>query len=183
MPPSLRQRLVGGGAWVLAGKVASSACTLAVLSLTASLLSQASYGEFMLVYSTAQVAAIAALLGASTAVVRFVGEALGHSDPARARAAVRTSFRVALWGISGLVLFLVAGGGAGGLVVQPQDGAAQGLVFPLPCVVAVAREHPGAGDRALEALPGVVLAWRFRGAAAAPLVVGEDTVDEQLGLR
>ena len=70
------------------------------------------------------------------------------------------------------------------LGLQPLEGAKQGLVLPVPDVVALPVKDDCLGQRALERLIDVVLLRRWpRESAGAALVVGEDPVDAVPALR
>ncbi|HKQ60169.1 MAG TPA: oligosaccharide flippase family protein [Candidatus Polarisedimenticolaceae bacterium] len=108
---SLRLRLLRGGSWVIAGKLATAGSNLVMASLAASLLAPEPFADYLLAYSLGQIGWLVASLGMSSAVVRLVAESLGRGRPDRARGAVRAAFGWGLAGIAGVALLLLTVGG------------------------------------------------------------------------
>lgn len=95
---SVGQRLLSGGAWALAGKVATVLAALIVNGLLARLISPREMGAYFLTLSLVTVSARVAQLGLNRAVVRLVAEAMGSGFPGRARAAIWLVSRLGLLG-------------------------------------------------------------------------------------
>jgi O-antigen/teichoic acid export membrane protein len=112
VPPSLKRRLLAGGAWVVTGKVITAVSRLAATALLARLLTQEEMGAFGLAFSFVIVGAMAGQLGLQQAVVRLVAESLGTGRRGRARAAVRAVYRHATGGTLAVAAFLLLGGGS-----------------------------------------------------------------------
>lgn len=108
---SVRDRLIHGTAWVLAGKIASSVLGLALNAILARLLSPSELGAYFTTLTLVMIGSSAAQLGLDLAVVRLVSAALGTGDPARARAALRKTFVYGAAGAVAAAVLLVAGGG------------------------------------------------------------------------
>jgi O-antigen/teichoic acid export membrane protein len=111
MSPSLKQRLLTGGSWVLIGKVVTAAANVLVSSLLARLLSAEGFGAYGLAYSLATAGALVSQLGLQQAVVRLVAESIGRERPGRARAAVRFVYRHVALGILAVGAVILLGGG------------------------------------------------------------------------
>lgn len=111
MATSLKHRLLAGGAWVVAGKIATAGFRILATALLARLLTQEAMGNFGLAFSFVVVGAMAAQFGLHQAVVRLVAESLGRNRPGRARGVIRTAFRFCLAGNLALAAFLLLGGG------------------------------------------------------------------------
>jgi O-antigen/teichoic acid export membrane protein len=111
MSPSLKQRLLTGGSWVLVGKVVTAAANVLVSSLLARLLSAEGFGAYGLAYSLATAGALVSQLGLQQAVVRLVAESIGRERPGRARAAVRFVYRHVALGILAVGAVILLGGG------------------------------------------------------------------------
>jgi O-antigen/teichoic acid export membrane protein len=109
---SLKQRLIAGGFWVLAGKVVTASSRLLAMALLARLLPQETMGAFGLALSVVTGGAMVGQLGLQQAVVRLVAESLGTGRPGRARAALGMVFRYCGLGNLAVVAILLLGGGS-----------------------------------------------------------------------
>ena len=110
--PSLKQRLLRGGFWVVAGKVATAGATIVIASVLAKLLPQEELGAYFLGERLIWLVAMLSLLGMNTTVVRLVAESMGTGQPGRARGAVRFAYVVGGLGLLASLVLLLAGGGA-----------------------------------------------------------------------
>jgi O-antigen/teichoic acid export membrane protein len=108
---SIRNRLVRDSAWVLAGKIGTFPVWIAVNFFLARLLAPKELGAYFLAASLAATGGAIAQLGTERTVVRLVSAALVTGLSGRARAAVRTVFRITALGALALVGFLELGGG------------------------------------------------------------------------
>ena len=112
MAPSLRQRLVRGGAWVLVGKAFTALAGLLIPVLLADhLLTKEEFGAYGTAFRLVIISAVVGQLGLQHAVVRLVAESIGLGQPGRARQAVRRVYRLAIPGILGVAAILAMGGG------------------------------------------------------------------------
>ncbi len=109
---SLKQRLLAGGFWVLAGKVVTASSRLLVMAVLARLLSQETMGAFGLALSVVTGGAMVGQLGLQQAVVRLVAESLGTDRPGRARSALAMVFRYCGLGNLAVAAILLLGGGS-----------------------------------------------------------------------
>lgn len=106
--PTLRQRLLSGGAWTAGARVIAGLSGFAVNVLLARLLSPEDLGAYFLLVSIASVGAMTAQLGLQLAVVRLVTQALAQDDPGRARGYIRLALvavavcATVLWVLIGL---------------------------------------------------------------------------------
>jgi O-antigen/teichoic acid export membrane protein len=128
--PALRERLLSGGAWALAGRVGVVLSQLAVNALLARLLSPQDLGAYFLAFSVISFGSVAGWLGLDQAGVRFVAESLGLGEYRRARRTVGKVVRFGLLGTSGVGLaYLLVGGLIGErLFHSPTLVAVTGLV-------------------------------------------------------
>ena len=85
----LRRKLIGGGAWALAGKSASLGLNFVTMALVTRLLDVGSVGVYQLGQSVVLATALVARLGLDNTVVYLVSNAMAQGRPARARRAVR----------------------------------------------------------------------------------------------
>lgn len=127
---TLRQRLLSGGAWALAGRTGAAFSQLAINALLARLLSPQDLGAYFLAFSVISLGSVAGWLGLEQAGVRFVAESLGLGEYRRARRAVG---KVALFGLLGAagvgLVYLLIGDVVGGrLFRSPALVAVTGLV-------------------------------------------------------
>jgi len=109
---SIKQKLLRGGAWAFAGKVAAALTGLAVNALLARLLTPEEMGAYFLTFSLVSVAAIVAQLGLTQTIVRLVAESMGTDRVARARLAVRWTMLLTVVGTLIVGCILTFGGGA-----------------------------------------------------------------------
>jgi O-antigen/teichoic acid export membrane protein len=108
--PSLKRRLVSGGAWALGGRVAQALTALATNGLLARLLSPQELGAYFLAFSLVMLGSTVGSLGANYAVVRFVAESMGLNQFGRARHAVSVMCVVGVLGALGTgCLYLLSG--------------------------------------------------------------------------
>lgn len=125
MPPSLKQRLLTGGIWVLVGKVFTAGASLLLVKLLTTVLSKGDYGSYELAFKLVTGGVLFAQFGLHQVVVRVVAESLGRDDPSRARAAIGVVYRLVALGAA----FVAAGFALGG-VDRLSDGEL-GHVAPL----------------------------------------------------
>jgi O-antigen/teichoic acid export membrane protein len=109
---TLKQRLLAGGFWVLAGKVVTASSRLLTMALLSRLLTQETMGAFGLALSVVTGGAMVGQLGLQQAVVRLVAESLGTERPGRARSALGMVFRYCGLGNLAVVAVLLLGGGS-----------------------------------------------------------------------
>jgi len=102
MVPSLKERLIKGGIWAVAGRVVGVATGLAVNVLLVRLLTPEEMGSYFLTISAVSVAALIAQFGLPTAVVRLVAEAVSQGEKGRAKSIIKLS--VILCGLSSLLI-------------------------------------------------------------------------------
>jgi O-antigen/teichoic acid export membrane protein len=88
--PSLRRKLIGGGAWATVGKGASLGLNFVTMALVTRLLDVGSVGVYQLGQSVVLATALVARLGLDNTVVYLVSSAMAQGHPARARRAVGT---------------------------------------------------------------------------------------------
>lgn len=96
MLSDMRQRLVIGGSWALAGQAFILVIGLPASYLLARLLNPSEMGAYLLALSIASFGMTIGGFGLNQVVVRLVAESLGKGELARARGAIRTVFRVGL---------------------------------------------------------------------------------------
>lgn len=137
--PALRQRLLSGGAWALAGRMGAVLSQLAINALLARLLSPQDLGAYFLAFSVISVGSVAGWLGLDQAGVRFVAESLGLGEYRRARRAVGKVVWFGLLGAlgAGLVYLLVGGLVGERLFHSPALAAVTGLVAAWIAVTSV----------------------------------------------
>ena len=131
MTPSLRQRLLTGGSWVLAGKVVTALSTLALNAILARTLEKQVYGLYVISFSLVTGAAMLSQLGLHSAVVRLIAESMATERQARARSAVIFTYRWVAIGVVVVSGFLVFGGGnwlAGTVWNKPALAASMGFI-------------------------------------------------------
>ena len=165
MSTPLRQRLVAGGAWVVAGKIATASSTLLLTFLLARVLEPSEVGLYGLAFSLVTIAAMAGQLGLHQAVVRLVAESVGLGRSDRARGAVGLAFRGAAAGNLVVGALLLAGGGAllARWVDAPALGGSIGLLVAWTCVasfqVMTSETFRGIQDLRRATLYGGVISW------------------------
>ncbi len=113
---SLNKKLLRGGAWASAGKVAITLTVFAANILLARLLSPEEMGTYFLILSLVLSTTIIAQLGLTRTIVRLVAESVGTDRPARAHLAVLWTIRLA--GIGALVMACVMAFGGGAWVAE-----------------------------------------------------------------
>jgi O-antigen/teichoic acid export membrane protein len=96
--PSLRQKLVGGGAWALVGKGATLGLNFLTIAMVTRLLDLGNAGAYQLSQSLVLVSAMVARLGLDYTVVYLVSSAVAAGSPGRARRAIRTVVVIASCG-------------------------------------------------------------------------------------
>jgi O-antigen/teichoic acid export membrane protein len=128
--PSLKERLLSGGAWAVIGRAGGVFFAFATNALLARLLSPADMGAYFLATSLIAVFWLLAALGLNTAVVRFVAENLGLGKLGRVRSAVRLVLYLGTAGavVVGLLLALLGGPLVEFLFDAPALAAATGLL-------------------------------------------------------
>ena len=130
-PRSLKERLLFGGAWIVAGKLVTAFSTLLVSALLTRLMPLDVVGVYGLTFSFVSLAAMASQLGLHQAVVRLVAESMSSGDTARARKAISIAFRYTLLGVILVSGVLLAGLGdklALGLWNSPLMAATMGAI-------------------------------------------------------
>lgn len=100
--PSLKRRLLAGGAWALGGRIGTVFSALATNALLARLLTPRELGAYFLAFSLVMFGAQAGSLGLNQAVVRFVAESLGLDQPGRARRVVTLVLSIGALGTLGV---------------------------------------------------------------------------------
>ncbi|HEX3593526.1 MAG TPA: lipopolysaccharide biosynthesis protein [Polyangiaceae bacterium] len=88
--PSLRRRLIGGGAWAIFGKGAALALNFLTMAMVTRMLDVGSVGIYQLGQTVVLATAMVARLGLDNTVVYLVSSAVAEGSPARAWRAVRT---------------------------------------------------------------------------------------------
>lgn len=107
--PGLRERLLSGGLWTLAGKALGGVVVVATNALLARILSPAEFGEYFLALSLVTICATVAPLGANRAVVRFIAQFVGLNQPGAARAAVRQAIYLGIGGSLIMAAMILSG--------------------------------------------------------------------------
>lgn len=108
----LRTRLLSGGAWAFAGKVASAVTSLLISAALTRLVSPGEVGTYFLIFSLVMVAATAAQFGLNQAAVRLIAEAMARTNTGAVRSIARRIFGIAAGSTAFLALLLYWGGGA-----------------------------------------------------------------------
>jgi O-antigen/teichoic acid export membrane protein len=98
---SLRQRLLSGSIWALAGKVANAFVMLAVNALLARLLSPKELGVYFLAFSVVSFGALLGSLGLNQVVVRFVAQSTKVGQFQRTRRVVKMAYILSALGAAG----------------------------------------------------------------------------------
>ena len=109
--PSLKRRLVSGGAWALAGRLASVLSGAAVSALLARLLPPEELGAYFLVLSLVAAATLLGQVGMNYTAVRLIAESTALGDSGRARSTVSGALRIGLLVSSALGVVLLLGPG------------------------------------------------------------------------
>jgi O-antigen/teichoic acid export membrane protein len=109
---SLRQRLLSGGAWALAGRAVTAASGLGANMLLTRLLSPDEVGAYFLTLSVVAVASMFAQLGLTQTIVRLVAESTATGRDSRAAMAIRLTLGLGAAGVIVAAGFLTLGGGA-----------------------------------------------------------------------
>jgi O-antigen/teichoic acid export membrane protein len=99
--PSVKRRLLSGGAWAIGGRIATVFTALATNVLLARLLSPQDFGFYFLAFSVAGVGTLLGSLGLEEAVVRFVAESIGLDQFAKARRVLRRTLVLGVLGALG----------------------------------------------------------------------------------
>jgi O-antigen/teichoic acid export membrane protein len=108
--PSLKRRLVSGGAWALGGRVAQALTAVLTNALLARMLSPHELGAYFLAFSLVMLGSMVGSLGANYAAVRFVAESMGLNQFGRARHVVGLMCVVGVLGALGCgSLYLFSG--------------------------------------------------------------------------
>lgn len=113
---SLRERLLSGGAWALAGKILTAITVLAINSLLTRLLTPAEMGDYFLTLSLVGFSSIVAQSGLAVTIVRLVAESLATNNPGRARQAIIWAIKIML--ASTLIIAVILALGVGNLVSE-----------------------------------------------------------------
>lgn len=127
--PTLKHRLLSGGAWALGGRITLAFIGLATNALLARLLSPAELGAYFLAYSVVGFCTALGTLGLTKAVVRFVAESVGLKQYGRARHSIKLALRFGSLGAVtlGLAYLLFGGTFAGRLFESPAIAAVTGV--------------------------------------------------------
>jgi len=102
---TLRQRLLSGGFWVIAGRLVTITTTLVLNAVLARILTLEQYGAYVKAFSIMSVAILIGRMGMAAAVVRVVAEAMGRGRSGQARSWVRLSLT---WSLAGTILVATA---------------------------------------------------------------------------
>jgi len=102
---SLRFYLLSSGLWAAAGRGLTGLAELAIYALLARLLTPVEYGVYFLAMSVVLFGALLGSLGLNQAVVRFIAEAMGLNQEARARALL---LRILTLGLIGSLVVAVS---------------------------------------------------------------------------
>lgn len=137
--PTIKHRLLSGGAWALGGRVSLAIIGLATNALLARLLSPTELGVYFLAYSVVGVFAGLGALGFTKAVVRFVAESMGLGQYVRARRAIRLVLVLGSLGALAVSAFYLLFGGAliASLFDAPALAAVTGVVAGWILVVVI----------------------------------------------
>lgn len=109
--PSLKHRLLSGGAWALCSKTMTALVFLAIDSLLARLLTPDDLGVYYLAFSIVVVSASVAELGLGRAVVRLLGEGFGLYQSWRVWHIIRMVLLLGLAGaLSTAIIYFLFGG-------------------------------------------------------------------------
>lgn len=100
----IRQRLLKGGAFALAGKLATALLAVLLAALLARLLSPRDLGAYFLIASVATVFAAVAQMGLNHAVVRFSAQTMALGQPGRARAVVQMTAAIGVLAASSVAV-------------------------------------------------------------------------------
>jgi O-antigen/teichoic acid export membrane protein len=112
--PSVKRRLLSGGAWATGGRMVAAFTALATNALLARLLSPQDLGVYFLAFSVVGVGTLLGSLGLEEAVVRFVAESIGLDQFEKARRVLR---RTVVLGVIGAL-----GAGTTYLILGPVVG-------------------------------------------------------------
>jgi O-antigen/teichoic acid export membrane protein len=138
---AIRDRLIRGSGWVLAGKVLASVLQLVVVGVLLKLLGKKLLGVYFLSFQLAQLGATISLLGLERAIVRLVAAARGTGRPMRARKAVRVAFTYGALGSLFVAAVLVIGfGNFLAHSVYHSPALAHVLVFTAGWLIAIAMQ-------------------------------------------
>ena len=134
---SLRHRLLAGGMWAVAGRMATVISGLAINMLLTRLLTPEQFGAYVLVLTVAGIAALIGQLGVNQAVLRIAADLLSKGRPAMARSAVLKASTIAFFGLTLTAILLASFGGWIGLQLfgSPQIGQAARLMALISVVI------------------------------------------------
>ncbi len=104
--PTLVRRLVGGGMWVLVGRIAGIGLTFVSNVVLARWLSPAEFGQFLMVVSFIGFLSILGRFGLDRILIRFVSEGLGSQNAILVKRTLQHSFSAGL--LSGLCVGVLA---------------------------------------------------------------------------
>lgn len=113
---SIKERLLKGGAWALAGRLGTALSGIAINFLLARLLTPEEMGSYFLTLSLVSIATIVAQLGLTQTVVRLVAESMGADRPGRARKSVLLVIRTAAF--SGIIVACLLAFGVGQWIAE-----------------------------------------------------------------
>ena len=108
--PSLRRRLIGGGAWAVVGKGAALALNFVTIAMVTRLLDVGSVGVYQLGQSVVLAVSLIGRLGLDTTVVYLVSSSVARGETERARRAIRTVLVLGACGALATSAALVFGG-------------------------------------------------------------------------
>lgn len=193
-------RLLGGGAWALAGSGAETLLALAENALLARLLLPPEVGAFYLLLSVVTVTGMVGQLGMGQAVVRLVAAAIGVGRPGEARAVIRRVLGIGALGAGGAALLLAGGPGAwvAERLFRSPAMADAAILAGAWCALwtlrtLIAEVFRGLGDIrlasifakaavALVSVAAYAALWAWRGSAGLAAVLGVALTSAALGL-
>ena len=141
MAPSLRMRLLSGGAWALGGKIVTALTGLATYALLSRLLTPPEMGFYWLAYSTVLFGGTVGTMGLNNAVVRLIAERMGLNAPGQARRVVNIVFGLGLLGAFGMGgAYLLAGDIIATKILESPQHAAAGALIAGWIVVSVLQQ-------------------------------------------
>lgn len=166
----LKQRLLSGSAWALAGKVATAFFIVATNALLARLLSPKDLGSYFIAYNIVLAGQIVGTLGIKQAIVRYVAESQVYNQPWRTRQVIGLSLKIGVPAAvaTGLIYYLVGSILGNEVFHAPGLVAVTGLVAIWIVVMAV----KGLQSETFRGFHDVRLATAFDGLVMGALLTG-----------
>jgi len=137
---SLVDRLIVGGAWVMAGRLVMSSGSLVLSVLLARLLHAEDVGTYFLGFSLVTVSALAARGGLEKSMLSLVADSLAHGAEARAKSAIRLVATLAALGVTTVCALVLLFGARVATDALSSARLARIVPWLLPWVVFVAAE-------------------------------------------